>query len=103
MWFTHPSFGGNPMSESFAKIYTWEQRPEWVDALVAKLNTFIADPVYVICWEGHPEDGSEREKCAAKAAEAVAREVFDTGTPWYVLKKSEHGAPCDVVVIVTDS
>lgn len=91
------------MSKPFAMIYTWENRPDWVDAAVEQLNTFIADPVEVICWDGHPGNGSLREICAVEDAERCALEVFDHGTPIYTLTRSKHGVPFDAVVIVTDS
>lgn len=95
----------------FVEVFDWKGRPAWVDALPGMED--VIDPYYVILWRGLPYNGEQRVGCAMADAEQMAKEVFDTGCPWYTWVsepvKGQGAAcvaptiPCDVVVVVTNS
>lgn len=95
----------------FVEVFTWTNRPEWVDALPG--IEAVIDPYYVIVWRGKHDNGRLRVGWAMDDAERMAAEVFDTGCPWYTWisepissqgkARVASSIPCDAVVVVTNS
>lgn len=94
-------------TQPYLQVWCWANRPAWVDDAVRTFeerhDTRIIDPAYIVACDGDAADGAQREFCATCDAAAVVTQVLDTGSPAYVMLRSEGLVPHLIVIIVTDS